>query len=119
MLTHWGRDRRRGDLLPLEWLVKKQTLDNAALYGFHDRGAITPGRRADLNLIDFDGLRLDVPYFVSDLPASATRLMQKARGYQATFVRGQIVQENGEETGARPGRLVRSSPSRPRNGRGS
>ncbi len=114
MLTHWARDRARGAKLPLEWLVRKQTLDNAALYGFHDRGAIKPGLRADLNLIDFDQLRLETPYFVNDLPADATRLMQKARGYEATIVGGQVVQRNGEETGARPGRLVRSTSDGPR-----
>jgi len=114
MLAHWARDRRRGERLPLEWLVKKQTLDNAVLYGFNDRGAIKPGLRADLNVIDYERLRLDVPFFVHDLPASAMRLMQKAQGYEATLVRGEVVQQNGEETGARPGRLVRSSRDGPR-----
>lgn len=114
MLTHWARDRTRGASLPLEWLVKKQTLDNAALYGFNDRGAIKPGLRADLNLIDFDGLRLETPYFVNDLPAGAMRLMQKARGYEATIVAGQVIQRRGQETEARPGRLIRSTPDGPR-----
>ncbi len=112
MLTHWARDRSRGKRLPLEWLVRKQTYDNAALYGFSDRGAIKPGLRADLNLIDFDGLRLDVPYFVHDLPADAMRLMQKARGYRATFVAGEMIQQDGEETGARPGHLIRAGASK-------
>ena len=114
MLTNWARDRSRGPALPLEWLVKKQTLDNAALYGFNDRGAIKPGLRADLNLIDFEGLRLETPYFVNDLPAGAMRLMQKARGYEATLVGGEVVQRSGLETGARPGRVIRSTPEGPR-----
>lgn len=107
MLTHWVRDRTRGDRLPLEWVVKKQTLDNANLYGLSDRGALRPGLRADINLIDQDGLEIGLPFFADDLPGGATRLLQKAKGYAATFVAGTMVQQNGEETGARPGRLVR------------
>jgi len=108
MLTHWARDRARGPKLPLEWLVRKLTADNARLYGFTDRGTIAPGMRADLNLIDHEALRLDVPYFVHDLPADAMRLMQTAQGYVATFVAGNVIQEGGEETGARPGKLIRA-----------
>ena len=107
MLTHWVRDRTRGSRLPLEWVIKKQTLDNANLYGLSDRGALRPGLRADINLIDQDGLEIGLPFFADDLPGGATRLLQKAKGYAATLVAGTMVQQNGEETGARPGRLVR------------
>jgi N-acyl-D-aspartate/D-glutamate deacylase len=107
MLTHWVRDRRRGPRLPLEWVVRKQTFDNARLYGLFDRGLLRAGYRADLNVIDFDRLRLNPPYFTNDLPANALRLMQTAAGYVATCVAGQAVQRNGVETGARPGKLVR------------
>jgi N-acyl-D-aspartate/D-glutamate deacylase len=108
MLTHWVRDRTAGDRFPLEHIVKKQTADTAALYGMHDRGMVKPGLRADLNLIDFDRLGFDPPRMVRDLPAGGPRLMQKATGYLATIVAGEIIQQNGEDTGARPGRLVRS-----------
>jgi len=108
MLTHWVRDRTQGRRFPLEYIVKKQTADTARLYGFRDRGRIAPGLRADLNLIDFDRLGFDAPRMVRDLPAGGPRLMQKSRGYVATMVRGETIQQGGADTGARPGRLVRS-----------
>jgi N-acyl-D-aspartate/D-glutamate deacylase len=108
MLTHWVRDRTAGERFPLEYIVKKQTSDTAALYGLHDRGLIKPGLKADLNLIDFNALGFDPPRMIHDLPAGGPRLMQKATGYAATLVSGEVIQRNGEDTGARPGKLVRS-----------
>jgi N-acyl-D-aspartate/D-glutamate deacylase len=108
MLTHWGRDRKRGPGLPVRHLVKMQTSETADFFGFKDRGRLAPGLRADVNLIDFDNLRLHQPEVVHDLPAGGRRLVQRADGYRATFVAGTPVFENGEETGARPGRLVRA-----------
>ena len=107
MLTHWARDRARGPKLPLELLVKKQTLDTAQVYGLNDRGLIAPGLKADLNIIDFDRLQLDLPHFVFDLPAGGRRLTQSAQGYIATLVSGEAIMENGVPTGAMPGQLVR------------
>jgi N-acyl-D-aspartate/D-glutamate deacylase len=107
LLTHWARDRTRGPKLDLEWVVRKQTRDTAELYGFTDRGTITPGKRADLNVIDFDRLQLDQPDVVYDLPAGGRRLIQHATGYTATIVNGEITRRDGKDTGARPGRLVR------------
>jgi N-acyl-D-aspartate/D-glutamate deacylase len=112
MLTHWGRDRARGDRLPLEWVVRKQTSETAKLFGLHDRGRIAPGFKADLNLIDFDNLQVGPPQLVHDLPANAPRLVQKAEGYVSTMVSGIEVSRNGEDTGTRPGRLIRG-PQRP------
>ena len=109
MLTHWGRDRTRGDTLPLEFLIKRQSHDTAAWVGLKDRGLLKPGYRADLNIIDFDNLTLHTPYIVHDLPAGGRRLMQKADGYEATVVAGEIIQRHGEATGAKPGRLVRGA----------
>jgi N-acyl-D-aspartate/D-glutamate deacylase len=108
MLTHWARDRDRGPRLPLEHVVKKMTADTAALFGFGDRGVVEVGKRADLNVIDFDNLQLREPRLVADLPAGGTRLLQAAEGYVATVVGGEITREHDEFTGARPGRLVRS-----------
>jgi len=105
-ITHWARDRAR-DQLPIELLVHKQTGANAALYGLDDRGVVAPGRRADLNVIDFDGLRILEPELRHDLPTGASRILQGASGYLATLVRGTITREHDTDTGARPGRLVR------------
>jgi N-acyl-D-aspartate/D-glutamate deacylase len=107
MLTHWVRDRRRGERIPLEFAVRRQTADTARFYGFHDRGVLAPGMRADVNLIDFDRLALLGPEMVYDLPASGRRLVQRATGYRMTVKTGQVIFEDGEPTGALPGRLVR------------
>jgi N-acyl-D-aspartate/D-glutamate deacylase len=108
MLTHWGRDRSRGPGLPLPQLVKMQSSETADFFGFSDRGRLAPGLRADVNLIDFDQLRLHQPEVVSDLPAGGRRLVQRVDGYRFTLVAGTPVFEDGEDTGARPGRLVRA-----------
>ncbi len=107
LLTIWARDRTRGPKLPLEFLVHKQTLATARTYGLHDRGVIAPGYRADLNVIDFEKLSLEPPVVVHDLPAGGRRIVQRASGYRHTFVRGIEVARDGEDTGARPGRLLR------------
>jgi len=109
LLTHWARDRARGERLPLEWVVKKQTRDTATLYGLGDRGVLEAGLRADINVIDFDNLRLDSPTMVHDLPAGGRRLLQQAEGYDYTVVAGQVTRDHGVDTEARPGRLVRGA----------
>jgi N-acyl-D-amino-acid deacylase len=108
MLTHWVRDRSRGPRIPIETVIKKMTADNAELYGMTDRGVLEPGRRADINVVDLENLRLEPPEFVRDLPGGAGRLVQRARGYAATLVAGQTTRRHDADTGARPGRLVRS-----------
>ena len=107
LLTHWARDRSRGQQLPLEFLVRKQTRDTAAAYGLQDRGVLAPGYRADLNVIDFERLRLCKPEVVYDLPAGGRRLTQRAQGYRHTFVAGTETLCDDEHTGALPGRLLR------------
>jgi N-acyl-D-aspartate/D-glutamate deacylase len=111
LLTHWTRDRDRGAKLSLEFAVKKMTKDTADLYSLCDRGQIRVGYKADLNVIDYDRLRLDLPYLVHDLPGGAKRLIQKAEGYTATIVSGEVTFRNGEETGARPGSIIRGAQS--------
>jgi len=108
LLTHWARDRTRGPKLPLEWLVKRQTADNADFFGFHDRGRLAEGKRADINIIDHEALRLHPPEIVHDLPAGGRRLTQRVEGYAMTIVAGQPIYEDGEHTGALPGKLVRN-----------
>jgi N-acyl-D-aspartate/D-glutamate deacylase len=110
LLSHWGKDRP-ADRLPVEWLVQRQTRDTAELVGLHDRGVLEPGRKADLNVIDFDALGLTPPEIVHDLPAGGKRLVQRAGGYAATVVSGAVVMRDGEPTGELPGRLVRGSQS--------
>jgi N-acyl-D-aspartate/D-glutamate deacylase len=106
-ITHWTRDRSRGERLPLEYVVHQQTQRTARHVGWTDRGVVAPGMLADLNVIDHDHLTLHPPVLVADLPAGGTRLMQAADGYIATIKRGEVIAEAGELTGARPGRLQR------------
>ncbi len=112
LLTLWARDRRRGDGLPLEFLVKRQTLDTARAYALHDRGLIAPGFKADFNLIDFDNLNLGKPRLVYDLPAGGKRIVQSADGYLHTFLSGIEIMRGGEATGELPGRLMRGPQAR-------
>ncbi|MBF6569190.1 MAG: amidohydrolase family protein [Candidatus Binataceae bacterium] len=107
MLTHWVRDRSRGARLTLETAVQRQTTDTANLYGLHDRGALKPGMKADVNVIDLEGLKLHAPKMVFDLPAGGRRLIQHADGYRYTVVSGEVIYENGTPTGALPGKLIR------------
>jgi len=113
LLTHWARDRKRGERLPVEFVVKRQSRDTAELVGFLDRGLLAPGMKADLNIIDFDRLKLNRPEMRYDLPAGGKRLIQKAEGYRYTIVSGEIILEDGEPTGATPGRLVRGAQPAP------
>ena len=113
MLTHWARDRSRGEQLPLETVVHLQTRRTAELYGFGDRGLLAPGYLADVNVIDHAALRLEAPEMVYDLPASGKRLIQRARGYVATVKAGTVVREHDEATGERPGRLLRGPQPQP------
>ncbi|MEM7217771.1 MAG: amidohydrolase family protein [Pseudomonadota bacterium] len=108
-LTHWTRDRRRGERLPLAHVVHRATRRNASLFGFTDRGLIAPGMRADVNVIDYDNLRLGALELTSDLPAGGTRLLQGARGYLAALVNGTLTRRHDADTGARPGRLLRAT----------
>ena len=113
LLTHWARDRKRGETLPVEFVVKRQSRDTAELVGFLDRGLLAPGMKADVNVIDFDALALLRPEMRYDLPAGGKRLVQKARGYRATIVSGEVVIEDGTPTGATPGKLVRGAQPAP------
>ena len=107
ILTHWARDRVKGEQFPLEFLVRKLTSDTARAYGLNDRGRLEPGLLADLNVIDFKALRLFRPEAIYDLPAGGRRLVQRAEGYRYTIKSGQVTFEDGQHTGALPGGLVR------------
>jgi N-acyl-D-aspartate/D-glutamate deacylase len=113
MITHWTRDRTRGAKLALESVVRMQTRDTARAVGLHDRGLLASGYRADLNVIDHERLTLHSPTVAYDLPAGGRRLVQKASGYVATIVGGQVTYRDGEPTKALPGRLLRGAKAGP------
>ena len=108
-LTHWVRDRSRGPRLPIELIVHKQTQRNAELFGLHDRGSLEVGKRADLNLFDLQRLQLGRLEVHDDLPAGGSRILQPAQGYLNTFVAGVKTRQNDQDTGARPGRVIRGT----------
>jgi N-acyl-D-aspartate/D-glutamate deacylase len=108
LLTYWGRTMQRW---PIPELVRRLTSDTAQAAGLHDRGVLAVGKKADVNVIDWDRLGCDKPFVVHDLPAGGKRLMQKVHGYEATILSGQVTWREGEPTGTLPGRLVRGQPS--------
>jgi N-acyl-D-aspartate/D-glutamate deacylase len=105
-LTHWGRDRPHARL-PLPWLVRFLTREPAEAVGLLDRGLVEPGKKADLLVFDLDALGATCPEIHWDLPAGGRRFLQRASGYRATVVSGEVTYRDGEATGALPGRLVR------------
>lgn len=107
-LVHWVRDRVRGPKMPIELIVRKQTKTNADLFGLTDRGSLEIGKKADINVFDLDRLGLGRLEVHSDLPAGGNRILQSATGYLNTFVAGIKTRENDEDTGARPGRVIRA-----------
>ena len=107
ILTHWARDRTKGEQLPLEYLVRKLSFDTASAYGMHDRGRLVAGQLADVNVIDFARLALHRPEAVFDLPTGGKRLVQQVDGYRHIIKRGVPTFADGEHTGALPGKLVR------------
>jgi N-acyl-D-aspartate/D-glutamate deacylase len=113
MLTHWIRDRTKGQKLSVESIVYRQSRKTAEWIGLWDRGLIAPGYRADLNVIDLANLKLHLPGVIRDLPAGGRRLMQRASGYTATILKGEITHRDGEPTGKLPGRLVRGERAAP------
>jgi N-acyl-D-amino-acid deacylase len=108
-LAFWGRARRRGPLLPVETIVAKLAGEPAALYGMNDRGTLELGKRADINVIDHQRLTVGNFEMVNDLPSGAGRFLQNSTGYLATMVAGTVTRRHDHDTGARPGRLVRST----------
>ena len=109
LVQHWSRDRSRGSKLPLETVIKMQTYETANLLGIKDRGVLEKGYKADINIIDYEGLTLHEPEIINDLPAGGRRLVQKASGYDYTIVSGEVAFIKGEATGALNGRLIRNS----------
>ncbi|HEY1749716.1 MAG TPA: amidohydrolase family protein [Caulobacteraceae bacterium] len=113
LLTYWTRDRTRGPRLPLEHIIRLQARETARAVGLNDRGVLKVGYRADLNVIDYDRLTLHAPEVAYDLPAGGRRLLQRASGYTATVVAGEVTYRDGEATDALPGRLLRGGQAAP------
>ena len=109
MVPFWSRDRKRGRLLNLEYLISKQTLKTAHTFGLYDRGVLSSGMKADINIIDYDKISLTLPSLSYDLPSGGKRLVQKSVGYEHTFVAGIEVSHKGEFTGELPGKVIRGS----------
>jgi len=112
VLQHWTRERR-GERLSVAAAVKSLAADTANAVGLNDRGVLAEGRKADVNVIDYDRLRLAAPEVLYDLPAGGRRITQGAQGYDAMIVSGAVVSRGGERTGALPGRLVRGPRAAP------
>jgi N-acyl-D-aspartate/D-glutamate deacylase len=112
LLQHWGRDRAYGKF-DLGFLVRRQTRDTARAVGLYDRGVLAPGMKGDLNVIDMDTLEVKAPDMAYDLPAGGKRLLQGAKGYDATIVSGQVIYRNGQPTNALPGKLIRGPQGAP------
>jgi N-acyl-D-aspartate/D-glutamate deacylase len=108
LLSYWARDRPH-DRIPVEDAVRMLTSRTAAVFGLGDRGRLVPGLKADVNVIDFDHLQLHRPRLVADLPGGAKRLVQGSEGYVATINAGVVTIDRGEDTGARPGVLIRGA----------
>jgi N-acyl-D-aspartate/D-glutamate deacylase len=112
-LTHWTRDRTRGERLSIPFVVAAQSRKTALSVGLNDRGAIAPGFRADINVIDYDRLHLHPPKVHYDLPMGGKRLLQQIDGFEATIVSGVVTRRHDEATGLRPGRLLRGAQAGP------
>jgi N-acyl-D-aspartate/D-glutamate deacylase len=114
MITHWTRDRERGERVPLETAIAWHTRDTAHAVGLCDRGLLAEGYKADVIIFDYDALKLGEPRMVHDLPAGGGRLMQEATGYRYTIVSGEVTCRDGRVTDVLPGRLIRGGTSRPK-----
>ena len=113
LLSYFVRDRQRGKRFALEQAVKMHTHDTARCVGLDDRGTLEPGMKADINIIDFDRLKLLAPEVIYDLPAGGRRIFQAAEGYRYTLVAGEVVMQDGQATAARPGKLIRGAQAAP------
>jgi N-acyl-D-aspartate/D-glutamate deacylase len=105
LLAYWVRDRGK---LTIEDAVRRMTSDTAAVFGVHNRGVLTPGAYADVNVLDLDALTLGLPEYVHDFPGGAGRFVQRATGFRQTLVNGQVFVENGEPTGRHAGVTLRA-----------
>jgi N-acyl-D-amino-acid deacylase len=104
-LTYWVREK---GLFSLEEGIRMLTSEPATLFGVEERGVLTEGAHADINVIDIDALGLYGPEYVHDFPGGAGRYIQRATGYRTTIVNGEVFMEDGQHTGALAGTTLRS-----------
>lgn len=104
LLGELTRDR---GVYTLQEAVRRISGQSAEVLGLKKRGEVREGWHADLNVIDYDELKSCHPEYVNDFPHNGGRLVVKSKGYDATIVAGQVVIENGEYTGSRPGEVIR------------
>ena len=104
LLTKWVNEEH---LFSVERGIRMLTSDPAQFYSLNDRGLLSAGKKADINIIDIENLKLKTPHIVHDLPGGGSRFLQDAEGIVATFVSGQPIYEEGEATGSLPGKLIR------------
>jgi N-acyl-D-aspartate/D-glutamate deacylase len=105
LLSYWVRER---GLLSVEEAIRGWTSDTAELFGICDRGVLREGAFADINVIDFDALGVELPEYVHDFPGGAGRYVQRGRGFEQVIVNGHVFMESGEHTGALAGVTLRS-----------
>lgn len=113
LLSYFVRDRKRGERFELEEAVKMHTQDTARCVGLKDRGTLEVGMKADINVIDFEQLKMLAPEVIYDLPAGGRRIFQGAEGYRYTIVAGEVIMQDGASTDARPGQLIRGAQAAP------
>ncbi len=112
LLSYFARDRKRGQFA-LEEAVRMHTHDTARAVNLEDRGTLEVGMRADINVIDYDNLKILAPEVIYDLPAGGRRVFQGAEGYKYTIVAGKVIMQDGVETDAMPGSLIRGAQPAP------
>jgi N-acyl-D-amino-acid deacylase len=103
-LKYWVKARA---VYSLPQGIKRMTSDGARIMGLSDRGTLKVGMRADVNVIDFDRLTQLQPQIVHDFPGGAPHFTQRARGYMATLVNGEVNVLDDQSTGARAGKVLR------------
>lgn len=104
VLSYWVKTKQ---LYSLAEGVRRLTSQPARVIGLTDRGRLAPGLRADVNVFDFEKVGEQQPELVHDFPGGAPRYIQRATGYAATIVNGEIAFRDGQHTGARPGQVLR------------
>lgn len=105
-LSYWVREQ---NIMSLEQAVRRLTFEPASLFGIFDRGLLHPGRAADITIFDPDTIRPLPEDTVQDLPAGGWRMRALAEGIKYTIVNGQVLIQDGNHTGALPGRVMRNA----------
>ena len=105
-LSHWVRDTGK---LSLEAAIHRMTQRAARVLALGYRGELAVGKRADINVLDLNRVEERIPQMVRDFPHDNSRLIQRAAGYKATLVNGEVILRDDEHTGVRAGRVLRSN----------